>query len=97
MSNGRPFRRGLSPAQDAMARLLGPLDGARMPGGCECCDAYQTVEPAAPGVWVNRVMHDDGCRCSWPTDRAIAYNDAVARARRRARARSRASSPWPAR
>lgn len=56
MSNGR-----LSPAQDLVARLLGPLDGARIGGGCEVCDAYQTVEPASPGVWLNRVHHDEWC------------------------------------
>ncbi len=51
----------LSPAQGAVARLLGPLDGARIAGGCECCEAYQTVEPVAAGVWVNTIHHDEGC------------------------------------
>lgn len=61
MSNGRSSRR-LSPAQTRVAQLLGPLDGARIPGGCDqCADPYQTVEPVAPGVWVNNIHHDDDC------------------------------------
>jgi hypothetical protein len=54
VSNGRPFRRHL-------VDLLGPLDGARIPGGCEDCDAYQTVEPVAEGVWSLTVHHDRAC------------------------------------
>jgi hypothetical protein len=46
---------------DPLANLLGPLDGARVPGGCEHCDAYQTVRAEAAGVWVIDVFHDDGC------------------------------------
>ena len=61
MSNSRPARRRLSPAQSAMAQLLGPLDGARIAGGCDVCDAYQTVEPASPGVWLIHVHHDNDC------------------------------------
>lgn len=61
MSNGRSARSRLSPAQTAVAQLLGPLDGARIPGGCEQCDAYQTVEPAGPGIWINTVHHDSWC------------------------------------
>lgn len=62
MSNGRSSRRRLSPAQEAVAGVLGPLDGARLPGGCDDCEAYQTVEPGPfPGVWINRVHHDDWC------------------------------------
>lgn len=60
MSNSRPFRRQL-------ADLLGPLDGARIPGGCEDCDAYQTARPLAAGVWQVTVHHDDTC----PTLRAM--------------------------
>jgi hypothetical protein len=51
----------LSSTQAALARALGPLDGERIPGGCDQCDAYQTVEPAAPGVWTMTVHHDDWC------------------------------------
>jgi hypothetical protein len=64
MSNARRFRRPrrrLSPVQTEVARVLGPLDGAQVPGGCECCDAYQTVHPQAHGVWVVAVHHDTWC------------------------------------
>lgn len=49
------------PHQDAIRDVLGPVDGAQIPGGCEFCEAYQTAEPAAAGVWVLTVHHDDGC------------------------------------
>jgi len=51
----------LSPAQAQLAKLLGPLDGTRVPGGCDHCDAYQTVTPIEAGVWVVNVYHDDDC------------------------------------
>ena len=54
MSNGRPFRRQL-------VDLLGPLDGARVPGGCPTCDAWQTPAPLAEGVWQVTVHHDHDC------------------------------------
>lgn len=54
VSNARSFRRHL-------ADVLGPLDGARIPGGCDHCDAYQTVAPFAAGVWTITVHHDDWC------------------------------------
>jgi hypothetical protein len=60
MSNA-PNRRRRSPAQDAIADLLGPLDGARIPGGCDHCDAYQTTGPVSTGVWSITVHHDDDC------------------------------------
>lgn len=41
--------------------MLGPLDGARIPGGCDHCDAYQKVEPTMRGVWQITVRHDDWC------------------------------------
>jgi hypothetical protein len=56
-----PGARPLSPAQTAMARALGSLDGARIAGGCDSCDAYQTARPASPGVWRITVHHDEGC------------------------------------
>ena len=61
MSNGRPARRRLTPAQDAVARLLGPLDGGAIPGGCDTCEASQTVEPLAPGVWRLNISHEPTC------------------------------------
>lgn len=51
----------LSAAQAAVARTLGPLEGKWIPGGCDSCDAYQTVAPVEAGVWALNVHHDDGC------------------------------------
>ncbi len=50
-----------TPAQDALAKMLGPLDGGQIPGGCETCDAYQTVELAGSGVWRITVHQDEDC------------------------------------
>jgi hypothetical protein len=44
-----------------LSGYLGPLEGARIPGGCEYCDAYQTVEPIQSGAWIINVHHDDWC------------------------------------
>jgi hypothetical protein len=46
---------------DRLVNALGPLDGGRVRGGCECCDAYQTVQLVSPGVWDVTVHHDDWC------------------------------------
>jgi hypothetical protein len=56
MSGGR-----LSKMQAEVARQLGPLDGERISGGCNTCDAYQTVKPAVAGVWRITVHHDEEC------------------------------------
>lgn len=37
------------------------LAGERIDGGCDHCDAYQTVDQVAPGVWSMVVHHDDWC------------------------------------
>lgn len=58
MSNGRPYRRSI---HAAVLDLLGPLDGARIPGGCDHCDSYQTTRPAGHGVWIIDVHHDAEC------------------------------------
>jgi len=47
-------RRPIGSALDAMT-------GHRMPGGCDDCHAYQTIEQHAPGVYVLAVFHDDTC------------------------------------
>jgi hypothetical protein len=51
----------LSKVQAEAVRAFGPLDGKRIPGGCEKCNAFQVVEPAAAGVWMLNVYHDDAC------------------------------------
>jgi hypothetical protein len=54
MGNSRSFRRRL-------VDMLSPLDGARIPGGCPDCDAYQTTQPVSAGVWMIHVHHDNRC------------------------------------
>lgn len=53
--------RPLSLPQSEASRVFGPLDGARVPGGCDTCDAFQTAEPSGAGVWLVTVHHDDWC------------------------------------
>ena len=57
MSNGRPFRK--------VHRLLGDLFGQTedqpISGGCEACNAFQTVEEIEAGVYSLIVHHDDWC------------------------------------
>jgi len=52
---------------DRLVNVLGVLDGAEVPGGCDDCDAYQTVAAVERGIWVVTVHHDDDC----PTLRRI--------------------------
>lgn len=51
----------LSDAQHRLASVLGPLDGAEVPGGCDTCNAFQTVAPVMAGAWQITTHHDDGC------------------------------------
>lgn len=37
------------------------LDGARVPGGCEYCEAYQTAETDTFGIHHIEIHHDDWC------------------------------------
>lgn len=46
---------------DPIRDALVALDGAHIPGGCDDCDAYQTLETDASGVTVLTVHHDDSC------------------------------------
>jgi hypothetical protein len=55
---------------DPLREVFGPLDGARIPGGCNSCEAYQTPECIAHGVWILKVFHDDWC----PTLREVTEN-----------------------
>lgn len=48
-------------AADMIRGLLGPLDGAKIPGGCDQCDAYQTTALVDASVWEITVHHDPGC------------------------------------
>lgn len=57
MSNGRPYRRRHSQLDD----LFDQTDDRPIPGGCDSCDAYQTMQVVSPGVYVMNVHHDDWC------------------------------------
>lgn len=52
---------------DDAASVLDALTGRRLPGGCDDCTAYQTVQQQTPGVFLLTVHHDDSC----PTYRAM--------------------------
>jgi len=70
----------LSSAQIAALNILGPLEGAEIPGGCDQCEAYQTVQPIVAGVWSITVHHDDDCD-------VFLRHQGLNRAQRRARRR----------
>ena len=58
MSNRRKLPRRQGPVDALIARL----DGARLPGGCDRCDAYQVVSAYAIGpVHEIDVYHDASC------------------------------------
>lgn len=62
MSNRRRLRPPPRPQHPITAQLAA-LDGAQIPGGCEHCNAYQTVRANADGPDVHRITvhHDDWC------------------------------------
>ena len=41
--------------------LFHKAEGQAIPGGCDRCDAYQTIESLEPSVHIIRVHHDDWC------------------------------------
>lgn len=41
--------------------MLDSLDGLRLTGGCDRCDAYTEVRTDSDGVYVATVRHDDSC------------------------------------
>jgi hypothetical protein len=41
--------------------FLSGLDGLRIPGGCDDCDAYQTVDSTLAPAYRVTVHHDDTC------------------------------------
>jgi hypothetical protein len=47
--------------RDVVRDVLGPLDGARIPGGCDVCNAYQVPQCIGHKAWVLHVYHDDWC------------------------------------
>ena len=61
MSNKRRLRR--PRPQNPVSAQLAALNGARIPGGCDHCDAYQTIHAHrhGPDVHSITVHHDDSC------------------------------------
>jgi hypothetical protein len=52
------------PPNDRQTGPLSALDaltGRRLPGGCDDCDAYQTVTHETAGVYRMVVHHDETC------------------------------------
>lgn len=45
----------------ALEDLFGQIEDEPIPGGCDDCDAYQTMVTLAPGVHALTVHHDDWC------------------------------------
>jgi hypothetical protein len=45
----------------AFDELFGQMAGQQIPGGCDMCDSYQTVEPVSEGVHSLTIHHDDDC------------------------------------
>jgi hypothetical protein len=41
--------------------LFGQIEDEPVPGGCDRCDAYQTLSEESAGVFVLVVHHDDHC------------------------------------
>jgi len=41
--------------------LFNSLTGRDLPGGCDMCSAFQTVETLSDGVWHLVIHHDDAC------------------------------------
>jgi hypothetical protein len=60
MSN-RHRLRGPTPPQAAITQWAASLDGAEISGGCDTCDAHQTVHVIDRGVTNIRVHHDQWC------------------------------------
>lgn len=62
MSNRRRPRQ--SPPGNPVSDFIAAMDGARIPGGCDQCGAYQVVRARAYGhrnVHMVTVHHDDWC------------------------------------
>jgi hypothetical protein len=64
MSNRRKTRLADQPSGGGVNDWFAALDGLRVPGGCDDCDAYQELVSAAygvPGVHAIKIHHDDWC------------------------------------
>jgi hypothetical protein len=41
--------------------LFSQAEDEPIPGGCDTCDASQTIRVVSPGAWVMDVVHEDWC------------------------------------
>lgn len=46
---------------DCTRSVLDAMTGRRLPGGCDDCNAYQTVTTQGGGLYVLTVHHDETC------------------------------------
>lgn len=46
---------------DFIAGLAAMLDNAHLPGGCDTCDAYQTLDDTHAPIYLLTIHHDDDC------------------------------------
>ncbi len=56
-----------------MTAPLARLESLRIPGGCEDCDAYQTVDASHAPIYRVTVHHDETC----PNYRRMTVSEAV--------------------
>jgi hypothetical protein len=64
MSTKKKQRPADQPSAGGVNDWFAALDGLRVPGGCDDCDAYQELVSAAygvPGVHAIRIAHDEWC------------------------------------
>lgn len=61
MSNTRRIKQ--PPPTNPVSEMIRAMDGARVPGGCDGCDAYQTMHADHLGANAHAVIvhHDDWC------------------------------------
>jgi hypothetical protein len=52
-------RRRIPDHRAAITQWAAGIDGANIPGGCDTCEAYQTVHVIDHGLITVRVHHDD--------------------------------------
>jgi len=45
----------------SLSDLLNQFGDKRIPGGCDLCDAFQTIEQVEPGIHALTIHHDDWC------------------------------------
>ncbi|TXI50198.1 hypothetical protein [Mycolicibacter arupensis] len=57
----RRQRRAAGHGDSSARQYLASLDGARIPGGCDDCDAYQTVDATQAPLFLLQVHHDSTC------------------------------------